>query len=50
MNDDYDVPPGWSVPPDMAKKLSETVNKKAIMPFDGLKDILDQPANELATV
>ncbi len=34
----------------MAKKLSETVNKKSITPFDDLKDMLEQTANDLALV
>ncbi len=50
MDNDFDLPLGWSMPPEMAKKLSETVNKKSITPFDGLKDMLEQTANDLAVV
>ena len=50
VNDYFDLPPGWSMPPEMARKLSETVNKKGMTPFDDLKDMLEQTANDLAMV
>ena len=39
-----------SMPEEMARKLNESINKKPITPFDDLKDMLEQTANDLTLV
>jgi hypothetical protein len=39
-----DLPEGWAMPDHLAKKVSETLNKKSITPEDELADALDDMA------
>ena len=45
-----DIPPGWSMPNDMAKKVSEALNTKSITPEDELQDALDEMARDIALI
>jgi hypothetical protein len=49
MTKNPDVPEGWAVPDDLAKKISEVLNIKSITPEDELSDaLLTMIANEVA--
>jgi hypothetical protein len=37
-----DLPDGWALPDDLAKKISEALNKKSITPEDELADALKE--------
>jgi hypothetical protein len=43
-----DLPEGWSIPDDMAKRISELVNKKPYAPEDDLQDALEDMARDIA--
>jgi len=43
-----DVPNGWAVPDDLAKKISEVLNNKPISPEDELADALEEMARDIA--
>ena len=48
MSDDYKKPDSWAMPDDLAKKVSETLNKKRITPEDELADALEEMARDIA--
>ena len=51
MSNDFELPPGWSLSDDMAKKVNEALSRKPrTTPLDELMDILGQTANEIAQV
>ena len=50
MNDKSDLPEGWSMPDDMARKISQSVNKKRITPEDELQEAIDDLARDIALV
>jgi hypothetical protein len=41
MNNKPDLPDGEAMPDDLAKKVSEALNRKLIIPDDELQDALD---------
>jgi hypothetical protein len=50
MNNKPDLPEGWAMPDDMAKRISELVNKKPYAPEDDLQDALDDMARDIALI
>lgn len=50
MSEKPDLPEGWSMPPAMAKRVSESVNKKPITPEDELQKALDEMARDIALI
>ena len=50
MNNNSDIPDGWSMPDDLAKKISEVLNKKSIPPEDELSDALGDMARDIALI
>ena len=42
------VESGWAIPDDLAKKVSEVLNKFSITPMDELQDELDDMARDIA--
>lgn len=40
VNNNSDLPEGWAMPDDLAKKVSEALNRKSITPEDELADVL----------
>jgi len=50
MDEDRKIPKSWSMPDDLAKKVSETLNKKRITPEDELADALEEMAQDIALI
>ncbi len=50
MENDSKIPDSWAVPHDLAKKVSETLNKKKITPEDELADALGDMARDIALI
>lgn len=50
MNNNPDLPDGWAMPDDLAKKISEVLNNKRITPEDDLVDALDEMARDIALI
>ena len=48
MSNNAEIPDGWAMPDDLAKKVSETLNKKRITPEDELADALEEMARDIA--
>lgn len=48
MDNNPDLPDGWAMPDDLAKKISEVLNNKTITPEDELADALDKMARDIA--
>ena len=44
MDNKPDLPDGWDMPDDLARKVSEALNKKSITPENELADVLDEMA------
>jgi arginine repressor len=42
-----DINPGWTMPDDLANKISEVLNNKPISPEDELADALDEMALDI---
>jgi hypothetical protein len=49
-NNKPDLPEGWSMPDYMAKKISESINRKRITYEDELQDALDEMARDIALI
>jgi hypothetical protein len=45
-----DAPPGWAMSDEMAKKVSEALNKKSITPEQELQDALVEMARDIALI
>ena len=45
-----DVPDGWVMPDDLAKKVSEALNKKSTTPEDELQDALNEISRDIALI
>jgi len=45
-----DLPPGWAMPDDLAKKISEVLNHKPITPEDELSDAQKDMARDIALI
>jgi len=50
MNNKPDLPNGWAMPDDLAKKVSELLNRKSITPEDELQAALDEMARDIALI
>ena len=50
MNNNDGVPEGWSMPDDLAKKISEVLNNKPLSPEDELQDALEDMARDIALI
>jgi hypothetical protein len=50
MNNNPDLPEGWIISGDMAKKVNEALNKKSITPEDELADALEDMARDIALI
>ena len=50
MNNNPDVPDGWGMPDDLAKKVNEVLNNQPISPEDELADALDELARDIALI
>jgi hypothetical protein len=50
MNNKPDLPDGWAMPDDLAKRVSGFVNKKPITPEDELQDALGDMARDIALI
>ena len=46
--DKSDLPEGWAMPPEMAKRLNEGLNKKSESPENKLQKALDEMARDIA--
>ena len=47
MDNNHDLPEGWAMPKDLAKRISEAVNKMPITPEDELQDALADIARDV---
>ena len=45
-----DLPPGWAMPDDLAKKISEVLNHKPFTPEDKLSDAQEDMARDIALI
>ena len=43
-------PPGWAMPNDLSKKISEVLNNKPISPEDELADALEDMARDISLI
>jgi hypothetical protein len=50
MDNDPKIPDGWAMPDDLAKKVSETLNKNRVTPEDELSDALEGMARDIALI
>jgi hypothetical protein len=50
MNNKPDLPEGWAMPDDLARKVNESINRKRITPEDELQDAFRDLANDLALI
>jgi hypothetical protein len=50
MDNKSEIPDGWAMPDNLAKKVSEALNKKSITPEDELADALDEMARDIALI
>ena len=50
MGNDSKIPESWAMLDDLAKKVSETLNKKRITPEDELADALEEMARDIALI
>ena len=50
MDNNFDLPTGWAMLDDLAKKVSDTLIKKLISPRDELADTLEEVARDTASI
>jgi hypothetical protein len=50
MNNDSNIPKGWSIPDDLTKKINEGRNKKTLRSEDELADALEDMARDIALI
>ena len=50
MTNKSELPEGWAMPPDMAKRLSEGLNKKSVTPENTQQKALDEIARDIALI
>lgn len=50
MNKKPDLPEGWAMPPAIAKRVSDGVNKKSESPEDKVQSALDKMARDIALI
>ena len=44
------IPDGWAMPDDLAKKVSKALNRKSTTPEEELQDALDEMARDIALI
>jgi hypothetical protein len=50
IENNHDLPDGWAIPDDLAKRISEVSNRKPISPEDELADALNEMARDIAVI
>ena len=50
MDNKLDLPNGWALPDVLARKVSESLNKKFATPEDKLQDALDEMVRDIALI
>ena len=50
MDNNPDLPEGWAMPEDMARKVNESISRKRITPEDELQKALDEMARDIALI
>jgi predicted hydrolase (HD superfamily) len=50
MANNSEIPDGWAMSDELAKKVSEVLNKKPVSPGDELADALDELARDIALI
>jgi hypothetical protein len=50
MDNNSDLPEGWVISDEMAKKVSEALNRKSITPEQELQDALDEMSRDIALI
>jgi hypothetical protein len=50
MNNNPDIPPGWSMPDDLANQVNKALRRKSITPEQELQDALDEMARDIALI
>ncbi len=50
MKDNSNLPDGWAMPDDLAKRISEVSNRKPISPEDELADALEEMTIDIALI
>ena len=50
MENDSKLPDGWAMPDDLARTVSETLNKKPITPEEELADTLEEMVRDIALI
>ena len=50
MSKNPDIPDGWAIPDELAKKVNEAFNTKSITPEDELADALKDMARDIALI
>jgi hypothetical protein len=50
MSNNTDLPEGWAMPDYMAKRISESINRKRITPEDELQKALDEMAKHTSLI
>jgi hypothetical protein len=50
MKTNNNLPEGWAMPDDTARKINDLVNKKPVTPQDELQDALDDLARDIALI
>ena len=50
MSNNSNLPDGWAMPDDLAKKVIKVLNNKSITPKDELADALDEMTRDIALI
>jgi hypothetical protein len=50
MDNKPDLPDGWAMSDDLAKRINEVLNNKPVSPEDELADALDEMARDIALI
>lgn len=50
MSKNPDLPEGWAMPDDLARKVNESINRKRITPEDELQDAFSDLTRDLALI
>ena len=50
MENDSKIPDSWAMPDELAKKITEGLNRKTLRPEDELADALEEMARDIALI
>jgi hypothetical protein len=50
MDNDSNIPDGWAMPDDLAKRINEGLSKKTLRPENELADALEEMARDIALI